>query len=212
MDELAAPIPLPTRAEQIYLEKFGLGAVAVLAGQANAPVAIVATGNLQDALGAARRSWPRDDPPTLAAAQWALSVRAAQQVTTLALGNDLRTAGRADGRLAIDVPMAVAAIEHAAVRLSVKLVDHQTVLARARAGASAMGIQVAAAQASGALRGFNLRYKHARLLAEKENRPFPTYSIARAQLEAALAVCAATGAAIDFSKIFQDTTTRPKVT
>ena len=47
------------------------GAVAIFAGRANAPVAIVATGNLADALGAARRSWPRDDLPTLVVARWA---------------------------------------------------------------------------------------------------------------------------------------------
>lgn len=205
MDELTvAALELPSSAERIYLEKFGLGAIAVFAGRANAPVAIIATGNLADALACARRSWPREDPPTLAAAQWTPSVRDAQRVVALVVANDLRTAGRAEGRLAIDVPIAVAAIQNAAVRLAIKLVDHPTVLARARAGASVMGLQVAAAQASGDLREFNRRYRDARIQAEKDNRPFPTYSIARAQLEAALAVCATTGAAIDFSKIFED--------
>jgi hypothetical protein len=56
-----------------------------------------------------------------------------------------------------------------------------------------MGIQVAAAQASGSLKEFNLRYKHARQQAEKNGQRFPTYSMARARLEAALAVCASTG-------------------
>jgi hypothetical protein len=202
MDELAAPIPLPTRAEQIYLEKFGLGAVAVLAGRANAPVAIIATGNLQDALSAARRTWPREDPPTLVAASWAPSVRLAQQVVTLVVANDLRTVGQAQGRLAIDVSMAVAAIQNAAIRLGVKLADHQSVLARARA--SAIGLQVGAAQDKGALHEFNRHYKQARQQAEKEGRAFPTYPMARQRLEAALAVCASTGRAIDFKKIFED--------
>jgi hypothetical protein len=204
MDELTVPVELPTRAECIYLEEFRLGAIVVLAGRANAPVAIIATGNLADALSAARRSWPRDDLPSIAAVSWAPSVRLAQQVAALAVANDLRTAGQAEGRFCVDAPTAFAAIQDAAAWLSVKLVDHKTVLARARTGASAIGLQVGAAQDKGALRDFNLRYKQARLLAEKENRPFLTYSMARQRLEAALAVCAATGAAIDFKRIFED--------
>jgi hypothetical protein len=207
---LAAPIAMPTSAERVYLKKFQLGALAVLAGRSGAPVSIVATADLMDGLSSARRAWPREDSPILAAALWAHCVRDAQRVATLVLGNDLRVVGRAEGRLCVDVPVAVAAIERAAVRLGVRLVAHQDVLARARAGAAAMSIQVAAAQANGSLRGFNLRYRNARIQAEKENRSFLTYNEARRRLEAQLALSAATGAAIDFAKIFEGTRADPK--
>ena len=100
----------------------------------------------------------------------------AQQVTTLALGRncDLRcVAGTSnDGR---HPHVGRAAIEQQPPSgFPMKLADHQTVLARARAaGASVMGRQARRRPSSGDLREFNRRYRDARIEAEKDKRRFP---------------------------------------
>ena len=99
-----------------------------------------------------------------------------------------------------------AALTAAAGRLRITLTDYRVGLARARAAGAAIGAKLDEVQASGDLREFNLRYKHARLLAAKENRRFPTYPIAKARLVAAVAACAASGAPIDFERIFEEAT------
>ena len=79
------------------------------------------------------------------------------------------------------------------------------VLARARAAGAAIGAKGGRSASIGDLREFNLRYRR-RAPPGREREPAlsrPTRS-ARARLEAALAVCAASGAAVDFAKIFEE--------
>jgi hypothetical protein len=196
-------LALPSRAERTYLANFEIAAVAVFAAAAGSPVAIAATADLEVALAAARRAWPREDPPTLVAALWAHNLRAAQQVSNLALASDLHGVGKVAGRLAIDVPMALAVLERVAARLDIKLVSHATVLERARLASQTLGAKLDAAQAAGGLKQFNREYRHRRQIAQAQGHRFISYATARTRLERALARAAHAGAVVDFDDVFR---------
>ena len=105
-----------------------------------------------------------------------------------------------------DAPMAVAAIDTRRRPAAVTLADHRRswpvpVPAPARWAFRWLPrkLQVTCANSTSAT---NTRASRPR----KKTGAFPTYSIARARLVAAVAACAASGAAVDFAKIFEETT------
>jgi hypothetical protein len=102
-------------------------------------------------------------------------------------GCDLRCALRQDNLLAITVAQASLAIAAAAGRLSVRLVEHEVVLARATGSVGRLDGLMAAAMSNGELQAFNREFRRRRIEAAARRQPFPTYNLALAKLRAALA-------------------------
>jgi hypothetical protein len=200
------PLALPGRDAAAYLKRFSVAALYVLAPTDGLPSQPGATTDLGDALARTRKIWPRELVPQLLAAWWVSGIHAGQSVLNLALACDLGDAKLERGCLPLPAPVVAAALAAAAQRLEVPLTNYQTGLARVKAARATLGGQLDKAQASGDMREFNVRYRSARLLAGKANRGFPSYPIARARLEAELAACAASGAPVDFAKIFEEVT------
>jgi hypothetical protein len=186
-----APLELPDFAARVYLSKFAVGVVYVISGPHGSPCLIGAGGaDLADALTAARRRWPHDHAPVLAAAWWCFDRRTAQQVAVLAMASDLCHAQREGLCLAVTLVEATAGITAAAGRLRFRLTDHATVLARIRATGFALEGELTAAQEAGQLKTFNQEYAKRRRAAQAAGKRFPHYSIARARLRALLAAAA----------------------
>jgi hypothetical protein len=185
------PLELPDSAARVYLSKFAVGSLYVISGPHGSPCLIGSAGSdLADALTAARRTWPRDHAPVLAAAWWCFDRRTAQQVVTLAVGNDLRHGHKEGPCLDITLIEATAGITAAADRLRFRLTEHATVLARIRATGVALEGKLTAAQEAGQLKAFNQEYAKRRRAAQAAGKRFPHYSIARARLRALLAAAA----------------------
>jgi hypothetical protein len=167
-------IELPTRAVRDYLRAFDLGAIYLVAPRGDTPVGL-----------GVGKQLPGDR--RVAACWWADSLSHAHDVADLVLGCDLRTAPRAGPMLAIAVPVACAAIAAAAARLSVRLVCHDVVVARASGLVTRLDDNLAAAQQTGGMRDFNREYQRRRMEAAARRLPFPSYNVALAKLRAALA-------------------------
>jgi hypothetical protein len=99
-----------------YLAAFDRAAVFITAPKGETPVGISAGTEL---------------PADAEACWWTDGIEGAEAVVEMVLGCDLRSAPRAVDLIAVTVAVAQAAVEAAAVRLSVRLLDHGPVLARA---------------------------------------------------------------------------------
>jgi hypothetical protein len=196
MPELAArevePLALPDSAARAYLSKFGVGCVYVICGWSGFSCLIGASGaDLADALAHARKFWPRDDAPVLAACWWCFDKRTAQQIVSLAVASDLRRAQKQGPCLSVTLAQASEGIAAAAARLQFRLTDHVTVLTRVRASTAVLDGKLTAAQDAGQLREFNKEYKRRRLAAQRAGKRFIEYDVARRRLAALLALVAA---------------------
>ena len=199
-------LELPSRDAAAYLRRFNAAALFVVAPPTGVPSQPGAGVDLSDALARIRKIWPRESTPQPSAAWWVPGINAGQSVLNLALGNDLRGVKLERGRLPLPASVVAAALVEAAKRLGIPLTSYQVGLDRVREARATLSAKLDNVQTNGELKKFNTLYKQARLLAEKENRRFPNYSTARARLVAAVAACAASGAPIDFAKIFEDPT------
>lgn len=186
-------LELPDAAARTYLGKFGVGCVYVISGPIGYPCLLGASGaDLADVLAAARKIWPRDHTPVLAAAWWVFDKRTAQQIVTLTQASDLRHVQKERSCLAATLSQACDGIVAAAGRLKFRLSDHAAVLARARTGSLAIEDRLAAAQDAGQLRAFNKEFKRRRLMAQRAGeKRFMNYGAARRRLAALLAATAA---------------------
>jgi hypothetical protein len=81
--------------------------------------------------------------------------------------------------------VASAAIDAAARRLSIRLVDHELVLARATGSVGRLDGKLGSALTNGALQDFNREYRRRRIAARGAR--FPPYNTALAKLRAAIA-------------------------
>jgi hypothetical protein len=143
-----SPLELPNAAARNYLSKFGIGCVYVISGPRGHPCLLGATGaDLDEALNAARKVWPRDHAPVLAAAWWCFDKRTAQQIANLAVASDLRYAEKEGPCLQVTLAEAREGIAAAAGRLRFRLTDHSAVLARARTATAALEDKLAEAPA-----------------------------------------------------------------
>jgi hypothetical protein len=123
----------------------------------------------------------------------------------LVRAGDLRLAPRQGDMLCVTVTQASAAIEAAAGRLSVRLVEHATVVARANASVGRLDAKIAAARSSGELQIFNREFRRRRMEAEARRQPFPTYNRALAKLRGALARAVAGTATADLVRaVFEE--------
>jgi hypothetical protein len=150
------PAEISYRAVRDYLNAFHLAAVYVTAPQGETPVGIGAG---------------TERPADAVACWWTDGIEGAEAVIEMVLGCDLRSAAREGDLVAVTVGTATAAIEAAAQRLSIRLLDHEFVLARA----------------TGSVRGAELKefqrvYRQRRLA----GAAFPSYAAALRRLQAAL--------------------------
>lgn len=190
--EEVAPLELPDAAARTYLSKFNVGAVYVVSGPCGQPCLIGASGpELDVALAAARKAWPRDHAPVLAAVWWCFDRRTAQQIATLAQASDLRHVQKQGPCLLATLTEAMDGIAAAAARLKFRLTDHATVLSRVRTSTAVIDGKLTAAQDAGQLREFNKEYRRRRIAAQRAGKPFIDYDTARRRLAALLALVAA---------------------
>ncbi len=189
-----------------YLERFGVGAVYVIAGPMGYPCVIGTGTDLADELVAARKTWPpKLDPPLLVWAAWCFDLRTARQIANLVVASDLRLARRDGPRFAVTVGEATAAITAAAGRLHFRLSDHAAVLARAKAAGAALEDKLSAAQDSGELMAFNAEYARRRREAQARGEKFMGYAEARQRLTAVLAAAASGRPVADIlAQVFED--------
>jgi hypothetical protein len=184
------PLELPDSGVRRYLERFGIGAIYIVAAPIGFPCVIGTGTDLGTELAAVRKTWPKDlDPPILVAAWWCFDLRTAQQIANLVVACDLLP-HRAGSRFAVTVSEATTAITAAAGRLHFRLTPHATVLARAKAAGVALEDKLGAAQQIGGLKGFNAEYQRRRRAAQIAGRKFMGYSEARARFRALLAAAA----------------------
>ena len=187
-----APLELPDAAARQYLSKFGVGCVYVITGPHGFPCLIGACGaDLDEALKAARKTWPRDHAPVLAAACWCFDKRTAQQIANLAVASDLRYAKKEGPCLQVTLAEARDGIAAVAERLRFRLTDHYAVLARAGTATAMLDGRLTAAQEAGQLREFNKEYQKRRLAALLAGKKFIDYRTARSRLATLLALVAA---------------------
>jgi hypothetical protein len=185
------PLELPDSSVRAYLSKFAVGAIYVICGPNGSPCQIGAGFDLAGELAAIRNSWPKDlTPPILAACWWCFDLRTAQQIQTLTVACDLRSARKEGSRFAVNLTEASAAIIAAAGRLHFKLTEHAIVMERIRLTGIALEGKLTAAQNAGVLREFNQEYKRRRIAAQRAGKRYLYYEAARAKLRALLAAAA----------------------
>ena len=183
-----APLELPDSYARMYLGRFGIGCCYVICGPHGHPCLIGTAGaDLDVALKTARRTWPRDHVPVLAFVVWVFDKRAAQQIVTLAVANDLREAERDGPCLNVTLAEASGGIAAAAERLDFHLTDHASTLARAKGCNAAIEERLAAIQDHGQLKEFHAEYQKRRRAAEAAGLRFPSYNTVRTRLRALLA-------------------------
>jgi hypothetical protein len=185
-------LELPGPAARTYLTKFGVGAVYIVCGSTGFSCLIGASGpELDVALAAARKAWPRDHAPVLAAVWWCFDKRTAQQIASLAVASDLRRAQKQGTCLSVTLTEAMEGITAAAARLQFRLTDHATVLTRVRNSTAVIDGKLTAAQSAGQLREFNKEYQRRRIAAQRAGKKFMDYGVARRRLATSLALVAA---------------------
>ena len=190
------PLALPP-AILAYVARFSPGATYIICGASGFPCTIGSGSDLGGELIAIRKTWPAQiDAPVLAAAWWAVDLRSAQRVVTLALASDLRHATRDGPRFAVTLGEGSKAVCAAAQRLAIPLTEHATLLERAGGAISRIESGIAVAQLSGGLKFFNKAYAEHRRAAVAAGQDFMSYGVACRRLREALGTVAS-GAPVD---------------
>jgi hypothetical protein len=205
LQRLPAEIPsidIPPAPVRVYLSKFPTSMIAAICGPDGSPVQLIASRDFGDVFHV-MRAWPRELAPRWAWAAWAIDIGSAQDVMTLALGNDLRGVTRTGSRFNIPLAQAIAALESAATRLGVQLAPHQQVISRAQASVGVLDDALVEAKLNGLMQDFNRAYREARERAKAAGKRFMGYSEAKRRLVAAIGHCKATGQELDWRAVLE---------
>jgi hypothetical protein len=173
-------IEWPDRQTEAYLKPFNLAVIVIASSR---------DGCLIDSardLGAAQAAIRQRGLQDITAAGWAENIDVARQAVEVAL-HELRQVQGRDGKLAVEAGFAVEVIGRVAKRLEIRLTDHATLMARAKAASAQLGVKLDGARVTGDLQFFNKEFKRRRRAAEASGQRFMTYNQALARLRAAMA-------------------------